>query len=459
MTTSTETTDAAIAVERAEPSPTRSAEGPIVRIVLGSLVTGIVGAAALTLGVFAGAPEHVITGSALLAFAASWAMLAFLSTRFTNQPQRWAVVPSAAMAAAGLGLIAIAPGTAGLTDAGWVWPPVLFAIAVWMGVQVRRVLAGRVRWLLYPVIGLMALAGVGGFIETVALHHDATSMTMPGMSYDVGSHRLHLQCTGTGSPTVVLESGLGEMSANWARVAPAIARTTRVCAYDRAGQAWSEDGSHPQDGVATARDLHALLAVAGEQPPFVLVGHSTGGTYVMTYAARYPAQVAGMVLLDSSSPNQFRLPGYASTYAMMRRGLGVAPSLTRLGIGRLVPAKMMSSLPSPAAGQVRAFATSARGMRNMRDELSELPAAFHQAAALRTLGSTPLVVLTATESLSDTAGWSAAQDRLAALSDNSSHRVIESTHAGLLDDKRASGASVAAITDVVSAVRGHSPLA
>jgi pimeloyl-ACP methyl ester carboxylesterase len=437
------------------PRPTR---GPIVRVVLGSLLTGLAGAAALTLVAFPGAPEHVITGSALLAFAAGWAMLAVLSTRLTSQPQRWAFVPAAVMAVTGLGLITFAPGNSGLTHAGWIWPPVMFALAAWMGVQMRRALTGRVRWLLYPVIAALALASVGGAAETVALHNDAASMAMPGTSYDVGGHRLHLHCTGTGSPTVVLESGLGEMSSNWARIAPAIARTTRVCAYDRAGQGWSDDAAHPQDGLVIARDLHTLLAAAGERAPFVLVGHSTGGTYAMTYAAHYPSQVAGMVLLDSSTPDQFSLPGYASTYAMMRRGLGVAPSLARLGIGLLVPQKMMSNLPAPAAAQVSAFTLSPRGLRNMRDEVSVLPAAFAQANALHTLGRKPMAVLTATESLRDTTGWAAAQNRLAALSSNSSHRVIDATHAGLLDDEGPSGAAALAITDVVHAVRTRNPL-
>jgi len=248
------------------------------------------------------------------------------------------------------------------------------------------------------------------------------------------------------------------MSSNWARIVPAVAPTARVCAYDRAGQGWSEDAARPEDGLAIARDLHALLAVAGERAQFVLVGHSTGGTYAMTYAARYPDQVAGMVLLDSSTPAQFSLPGYPSTYAMMRRGLGVAPSLARLGIGRFVPEKVMSALPSPAAAQVRAFATSSRGLRNMRDEVSVLRAAFAQASALHTMGRKPLAVLTATESLRKTTGWSTAQDRLAALSGNTSHRVIHATHAGLLEDERAAGAAALAIADVVRAVRTGSPL-
>ena len=439
-------------------APSTAKRGPIARVVAGSLLTGIVGAAAATLVVFPGAAEHVITGSTLLAFAAGWAMLAALSTRLTSQPQRWAYLPAGLMGATGLGLIAFAPGNTALTAAGWVWPPVMFTLAAWMGIQVRRALTGRVRWLLYPVVGALALASLGGLAESFVLQHRAATMAMPGTSYDIGGRSLHMHCTGTGSPTVVLESGLGEISSSWARIAPAVAETTRVCAYDRAGQGWSDDADAPEDGLAVAHDLHALLAAAGERGPIVLVGHSTGGVYAMTYAAQYPDEVAGLVLLDSSTPYQFDLAGYADEYAMMRRGYGVAQSASRLGIGLLIPDSMTSSLPDPAGAQVAAFSTSPRGARNARDEISELPAAFDEAKALHTLGNKPLAVLTASGSLHDTDGWAAAQDRLAALSTNSSHRIVDATHAGVLDDEQAAQASVAAIAAVVTAVRTENPV-
>jgi hypothetical protein len=101
--------------------------GPIRRIIATSLATGLVGALALTLVVFGGEPEHVITGSALLAFAFGWALLAVLPIRMTDQPQRWALVPAAGMAVTGLGLMVLAPGDGALTGAGWVWPPTLLA--------------------------------------------------------------------------------------------------------------------------------------------------------------------------------------------------------------------------------------------------------------------------------------------------------------------------------------------
>ena len=113
---------------------------------------------------------------------------------------------------------------------------------------------------------------------------------MPGRSYSVNGHLLHLDCTGSGSPTVVLENGLGLSSPAWALITEGVGTQTRVCAYDRAGQGWSEDPAQPQDGRAVADDLHALLATAGEEGPFVLAGHSAGGAYAMTYAATYPGR-------------------------------------------------------------------------------------------------------------------------------------------------------------------------
>lgn len=434
-----------------------SQHGPIGWIVAGSVATGLLGAVVLTLVVFAGAGEHVITGSALLAFAVGWAMLAVLSLRWTSQPQRWALVPAALMAATGLALLILAPGDGALTAASWVWPPILLALAAWIGVRLRRAFTGR--WLLYPVVAVLAAGAVGGICQSAAVAHDRSSDVMPGRSYDVGGHRLHLNCSGSGSPTVVLESGLGETSPLWSRITSAVDRDTRVCAYDRAGHGWSGDAPHPQDGRQVAAALHTLLDRAHESGPYVLVGHSAGGAYIMTFAAQYPADVAGMVLLDSASPDQFTtLPDFPGQYAVSRRMTALFPTLARLGAARLVPPSGYSDLPAAAAAQARAFAVSARGMRGIRDEFSVYPAVFEQAQALSTLGAKPLVVVTAGENQRLIRGWSAAQSRLAALSNNSSHRLADATHVGLLADPHASGFSVRAIDDVVRSVRTGSPL-
>jgi pimeloyl-ACP methyl ester carboxylesterase len=434
------------------PAVSTSGPGPLRRVVAAGLATGLLGALALTLLVLAGAKEHVITGAALLAFGAGWAVLGVLSVRRTRDPQRWTLVPAVLMAGTGLGLLILAPGDGALTAAGWIWPPALLALAVWMLPRVRRVRPGR--GLLYPVVAALAVAAVGGGYATVTAPADP----MPGVAYDVGGHRLHLNCTGSGGPTVVLENGLGETSPLWSRVTATVGRDTRVCAYDRAGQGWSGDAPRPQNGAQVAADLHTLLARAHEPGPYVLVGHSTGGVYALTYMARYPGEVAGMVLLDSAGPNQFTaLPDYPGQYAMMRRLTALAPSVARLGVTRLLPAAS-SGLPAQEAAQVRNFATSPRGLRGIRDELSVYPVVFAQAGALTGLAGRPLVVVTAGETEQGTAGWAAAQDRLAALSGTSSHRRADTSHVGLLDDPRGAAVSARAITDVVHSVRTGAPL-
>ena len=428
--------------------------GPMWRVVLGSMATGLVLALLLVFVVFTGGREYVITGSALVAFAAGWAMLAVLSARLTTQPQRWAFVPAAFMAFAGVVLFVTSPGDAAITDAGWVWPPIVLALSVWMFVQVRRSLVGRVRWVLYPLVAMLFAGSVGGGYETIAIARDQHDYTAPGTLYDVDGHRLHLHCVGSGSPTVVLQNGLGDMSLIWSRIIAEVSATTRVCAYDRPGQGWSDDVADPQDGIEIAADLHMLLQVAGEHGPFVMAGHSSGGAYTLIYAAQYPDEVAGVVLLDSMSPHQFTMvKGYDTQFTMMTMGLAVAPSIFRFGVARMMPASAYSNLPEPLATEYRSFATSPRYMRNMRDEQSTFHDMLDQAQSLTTLGDTPLVVLTTTEQLDKADGWDDAQDQLAALSTDTDHRVVDATHGGMLDDPDAYAMSVDAILDVVAATR------
>jgi pimeloyl-ACP methyl ester carboxylesterase len=433
-------------------------EGPVARIVAGSVATGLLGALFLALVVFPGGAEHAITGSALLAFAAGWTMLAVLSTRMTSQPQRWAFVPAAYMGVVGAGLLLFAPGDDALRTMGWVWPVPVLALAVWIAVASRRHLKSRTRpWLLYPVVAFLALGAVGCSYGTVQSSLDHSTDAMPGQTYDVGGHRLHLTCAGAGSPTVVLESGLGEISPHWAWIARSVAADTRVCAYDRAGQGWSEDSAGPHDGATIAADLHTLLQRANEPGPYVMVGHSMGGPYVMTFAQRYPNDVAAMVLLDATSPGAFTdLPSFSATNAVMIRGLGLLNSLSRLGLGQLVGAGAGAGLPAPANDQAHAFATRQRDMRTGVEELLQYPPALAQARELTDLGGKPLAVVTAGEG--QQAGWSAAQDRMATLSTNSLHRVVPATHESLLADESDSTFSARAIADVVRSVRSRSPL-
>ena len=217
----------------------RPPKGRIGLIVAGSLGTGLVVALVLVAAPFIQAKENVLTGMVLLAFALGWALLAVLSVRFSDQPQRWAAAPAVFFTLAGL--ISLIGSDAVQDVFGWVWPPVLLGLVVWMIVRARRQLRSRTRrWLLYPLLAVLTLASVGGGYETVRESIDATAYPMPGQLIDVGGHRLHLNCTGSGSPTVVLEPGLGEASSAMAWIASAVARDTRVCVYDRAGRGWSD---------------------------------------------------------------------------------------------------------------------------------------------------------------------------------------------------------------------------
>jgi pimeloyl-ACP methyl ester carboxylesterase len=282
---------------------------------------------------------------------------------------------------------------------------------------------------------------------------------MPGRLIDVGGHKLHIDCTGTGSPTVVLEPGLGEASTAMAWIAPHVATTTRVCVYDRAGRGWSETAADPQDGIKVATDLHTLLERAGEPGPYVLAGHSAGGIYVLNFAARYPGQVAGVVLLDSMHPEQYtRIGSWPGFYEMYRRASGVLPSLARLGLGRVFYQNAYRELPAHARDEQRAFWSTPRHSRSVRDEFSEIRTAMTQAHTLTSLGDRPLVVVTAEKDAED--GWAAAQDNLATLSTNTVHRLLPNvTHAMLTENHDAAAQSGEAIRDIVNSIRTGQPLA
>src|SRR6266566_1251627 len=435
-------------------------KGRVGVIVAGSLITGFVVALVLVIGPFGGAQEHVIMGTALLGWALGWALLAVLSTRLSNQPQRWALVPAALMALAGACLLIFTPDANTMNLLGWLWPLALIALAVWMAVQARRTLRSITRRLiLYPLFVGLVVAGVGGGYETIQEQVDRSTTAMPGHLVDVGGRRLYVHCTGSGSPTVVLVSGLAEASVYWGGwIAPAVAQNTTVCAYDRAGQGWSDPPASPQDGAAVATDLHTLLDHAQIAGPYVLVGHSTGGAYIRVFAARYPDQVAGMVFLDSQPNEAFTgLPDFPSQYNIISRASALFPSLARLGVFRLVNQFAADPLPVPTVDEERAVVSSASLNRIQRDEFAELPNTLKEAAELTTLGDRPLIIVTAAKGAQ--AGWLPLQDEMTGLSSNSVHRVLPDTdHPGLIHDRAGAAQASQAILDVVASVRSGTPL-
>jgi pimeloyl-ACP methyl ester carboxylesterase len=427
-------------------------------VVAASLIVGFLLPVVLALGPAAGGGESRMTGAALLGWGIGWALIALLSARFTSQPQRWALVPAGILSVTGMALIALAPEAPAMDQLSWVWPIPILVLAVWLGMRVRRDVQGGSRLILYPVVGVLALLAVGGAVETVVEATDGSRSPNGGQLVDVGGHHLFIACSGTGSPTVVLEGGLGQGSDYFALIAPEVATKTRVCAYDRAGHGRSEPAIGSQDGPAIARDLHALLAASGNHGPYILAGHSSGGVYVRFFAAAYPSEVAGVVLLDAQSPHMAPVQSAAqSSGSPMSTLAGALPGLARVGVARLLSSVASNDLPADVSARRNAFEATPRAASSFAEEFLRLDGILDAAGAFPNLGERPLVVVTAMAGASD--GWLDQQDRLATLSTNVSHLVLEDiTHDGLIETVAGATAASHAIVAIVTSVRSGTPL-
>jgi len=201
-----------------------------------------------------------------------------------------------------------------------------------------------------------------------------------------------------------------------------------------------------------ASDAHALLAAAHVPGPYIVAGHSVGGTYALVYAEQYPRQIAGVALIDSSTPYQFDLPEYPRDYSMMKRAYALMPTVARTAMGKLMLRSGHGTLPPPARNVARSFASSPRELRADRIELLQLPTIFNEAKALHTLNGKPLAVVSA--GVGEMRGWTAAQNKLAQLSTNSTHRTVAgAAHETLLEDESFARFASAAITHVVKTAR------
>jgi pimeloyl-ACP methyl ester carboxylesterase len=146
------------------------------------------------------------------------------------------------------------------------------------------------------------------FSELVSAGRAQSSPSTVGNALvDIGGRRLHVSCTGTGSPTVILEAGLGDSAETWKAVQPAVAGFTRVCAYDRANKGTSDPDPRPEFRTSRVivEDLNRLIRAAPISGPYVLVGHSLGGAHIRLYARRFPKDIVGMVLVDASHEDQY----------------------------------------------------------------------------------------------------------------------------------------------------------
>jgi pimeloyl-ACP methyl ester carboxylesterase len=203
-----------------------------------------------------------------------------------------------------------------------VMPTILFVVSagvIWL--SARRVLSlskdSSHAWrkfveriALEAVVCIAAVLAGSSAFNAIAIWQYRAANPPPGAFYSVNGHQMHINCTGSGSPTIVLEAGAANDATVWETVQPALSRTTRVCSYDRAGYGWSEPQPGPSDADHIAAQLHELLIQANVNGPIVLMGHSIAGLYMRDYAAHYPEGLAGMVFLDVSTPLMEENPAY-----------------------------------------------------------------------------------------------------------------------------------------------------
>jgi pimeloyl-ACP methyl ester carboxylesterase len=314
-------------------------------------------------------------------------------------------------------------------------------------------------------IFVIALVAVGAIYQAIATQRDKQRFPAPGQMVGVGGHRLHLNITGEAQdrPTVILEAGMASISSNWGWVQRELAQTTRVVSYDRAGLGWSDPGIKPLDAAKSARELHVALERAGIAPPYVLAGHSYGGLVVRMFADLYPDEVVGLVLVDSSHPDQWvHIPASkgGQTVAIGNR---ITALLTRVGIMRIfhLEESFIAGLPPREYAEMRAYLstpvgwlTGADGLVAWRDFSRE------QVNSTRSLGSLPLFVISVTEQDRYADVLTNLQAELPALSTNSKHVTVEgATHYTLVSKQEYASVVSGAIVQVVEAALTGTSLA
>jgi pimeloyl-ACP methyl ester carboxylesterase len=170
--------------------------------------------------------------------------------------------------------------------------------------------------IILSLVVLLAAAVTGSSaFNAIALYRFRALNPPPGAFYTVNGHKMRMNCTGSGSPTIVLEAGGGNDALIWGGVQPVLSKTTRVCSYDRAGYGWSDVLPAPRDADHVAAELHGLLSAAKIDGPIVLMGHSIAGMYMRDYATRYPKNIVGLVFVDVSTPLQDENPAMKAMIA------------------------------------------------------------------------------------------------------------------------------------------------
>jgi pimeloyl-ACP methyl ester carboxylesterase len=238
------------------------------------------------------------------------------------------------------------------------------------------------------LVFVLVVACAGAIYENISEARDRRLNPMTGRLFAVGGYRMHIDCAGEGSPIVILESGLGDTYISWRKVQPQVAKITRVCSYDRAGIGYSESSSQPRTSKVMATELHSLLQAGGVAPPYVLVGHSMGGYDVRLYASLYHNEVAGMVLVDASHPDQENRfpPAVKNMEGSWTREAEFLAYTMPLGIPRLLG--LCEDDPAQRAAECN-YHSAREGVA----ELKAFPESAAQTAVAGALGDLPLAVL------------------------------------------------------------------
>jgi pimeloyl-ACP methyl ester carboxylesterase len=305
----------------------------------------------------------------------------------------------------------------------------------------RRAQTGRLGWLIGRVLLtcmalVLLLAVVGAAYEAVASPQDVVRYPPPGRLVDVGGYQVHVLCMGQGSPTVLLDAWAGGWTSEWASVQPMIARTTRACAWDRAGSGWSDLGTHDHTPLAYTAEMDATLRAAEIQGPYVLVAASYGGRVARLYASQHPDQVVGLVLVDAVHEDAFSAQDIADQ-EQQRPVLAVGNwMLSRLGVARLLGPRLVPLIDGPVGYKVPEATRELIAVISTRPKNQAGNArlgANHQVndvqlRAAGGLGDRPLVVLSSVQQIERMPQWNSAQAKLAALSSRSVRVVADGSH-------------------------------
>jgi pimeloyl-ACP methyl ester carboxylesterase len=312
--------------------------------------------------------------------------------------------------------------------------------------------------ILAPTAGLLI---AGAAYEAITERRDRRRFLPPGRLVDVGGYRLHLNISGEnrGGPTVILDAGMVSFSSNWAWVQPEVERVTRVVAVDRAGLGWSDPGPKPRDAGQSADELHAALQAAGVPGPYVLAGHSHGGLTARAFAALHREDVAGMVLVDGSHPDQWARFGFSSK--VVGYGTGASSFLARFGIFRVFKSEyslLADGLPPRQHAELMAFTSTPRALATASAAALAWDARSRPLVnAAGGLGDLPLVVLSVTEQPKMGDKLTELQAELPALSSHSEHVIVQGAyHEGLIAQREFARTVTEKIVQVVRAASSPS---